>query len=698
MKILSLPLLAAPILLSGSVLVAGSIQDKEEVRLDLESAKALEQRIQAVYETVAPAVVGVLILNENGNQRGEGSGIIIDEDGLVLTVGHNLQEGGPGTPIALVLADGTQVTGKTLGRNDTWDFGLIQIDEDGPFPFAEMAAKDDLAQNEVVLTIGHPNGMRAGRPPVLRVGSTARRGTVRQRRVDWIQHTGKIMPGDSGGGVFDLRGRVVGVNSWINTDALQNFATTMEQLRKQFDQLAASKVVRGQRRGPSGSVNVLGLRVASDKESGGLRVLTVVEDTLAEAVGFQAGDLLFTSQREGDEEVELQFRRGLQRYLDEIWKIKDPKDRQLTFVGERENPKTKEAEELRLTFQLKQHVVAEETFPQIVWPRADLTFETDSPTVLDSEVSVAMARAMAGLTEPLKSTVFEVRELDKRDAVVSLAVSVDDGFLVTVASALRGPVAVRPKGGEWVQAQRLAEDEATDLLLLGVELAEAEPVSFVSVPPLKPGRVLGAAGPNGRVLTSGVVGIEAMRITRQPNGFLGVRTRDDQGSGARIEFIVEDSAASRSDLELGDVITAVNGEPTGGINSLLSQLRRREVDEMVEFTILRGDEEIVYDIRIGENPDRVYGGGMRHVANRTKTNRRKTDYAEAVRHDLNLSPENVGAPLLSLEGNVVGLHVSRADRPGGFLIPSAQVVAAIHRMRSMFEASLEVEPSAAGER
>ena len=119
---------------------------------------------------------------------------------------------------------------------------------------------------------------------------------------------------------------------------------------------------------------------------------------------------------------------------------------------------------------------------------------------------------------------------------------------------------------------------------------------------------------------------------------------------------------------------------------------------MVEFTILRGDEEIVYDIRIGENPDRVYGGGMRHVANRTKTNRRKTDYAEAVRHDLNLSPENVGAPLLSLEGNVVGLHVSRADRPGGFLIPSAQVVAAIHRMRSMFEASLEVEPSAAGER
>jgi serine protease Do len=701
MKILSLPLLIAPILLSGSVLITDSVQDKEEVNLDLEGAKLLEQRIQAVYENVSPAVVGVLILNGRGDQRGEGSGIIIDEDGLVLTVGHNLQEGGPGTPIALVLSDGTQVTGKTLGRNDTWDFGLIQIDEDGPFPFAEMAPKDDLAQHEVVLTIGHPNGMRAGRPPVLRVGSTAERGTISRRRVRWVQHTGKIMPGDSGGGVFDLEGRIVGVNSWINAEALENFATSMQQLRAQFDQLAAGKVVRGQRgqrSRPRGPLNEMGLRVRSENRPTGLRVLAVVDNTLAEAVGFQAGDLMFTIQVADEEPIDLEYRRDLDRFLSSAWKIEDPEDRELTFIGKRKNASTKKLEDLRINFQLKKHVVVEKDFPKIAWPDAELTFENASPSVLDTEVSLAMAQAMKSLAEPLKRTVFEVRELDKKTTAVSLAIAVEEGFLVTVASALRGPLAVRPEGGEWAIARRLAEDEATDLLLLGVDLEEVEAVTFTNASPLAPGLILGAAGVDGQVLTSGVVGTEAMRITRQPNGFLGVQTRDQDGTGARIELIVEDSAASRSELELGDVITAVNGEPTGGLNSLLSQLRRREVDEMVEFTIQRGDDEIVYDIRIGENPRTVFGGGMRHVANRTKTNRRKTDYAQAVRHDLNLLPNQVGAPVIDLDGNVVGLHVSRADRPGGFLIPSAQVVAAIHRMRASFEASLEVEGSKDSER
>src|SRR5262249_29460282 len=166
-----------------------------------EDLKVIQQQVRKVLDKVLPCTVGVRI------GPGQGSGVVVSKDGYVLTAGH--VSGPPGRPAVVILPSGKKVKAKTLGVNRGMDSGLIKITEEGEWPFAEMGKSADLKKGQWCLAVGHPGGFRPDRTPVVRLGRVV-------TNLKSIVHTDcTLVGGDSGGPLFDLEGKVIGIHSRI---------------------------------------------------------------------------------------------------------------------------------------------------------------------------------------------------------------------------------------------------------------------------------------------------------------------------------------------------------------------------------------------------------------------------------------------------------------------------------------------------
>jgi serine protease Do len=186
--------------------------------------REMEAHVQKVVIKVMPSVVGLRIGN------GQGSGVIVSEDGYVLTAGH--VSGDPHQTVRITFPDGKELKGKSLGRNIDVDSGLIKITSEGKFPFLEMGQSSDLKLGQWVIAIGQPGGFRPGRAPVVRVG----RILSLSRSV--IRTDCALVGGDSGGPLFDMQGRVIGIHSRIGDTIHENVHVPVDNYRKTWTRLA----------------------------------------------------------------------------------------------------------------------------------------------------------------------------------------------------------------------------------------------------------------------------------------------------------------------------------------------------------------------------------------------------------------------------------------------------------------------------
>jgi serine protease Do len=179
--------------------------------------------VQKVIAKVLPATVGVRI----GNSAG--SGVIVSEDGLVMTAGHVV--GKPGQDVTFFFHDGKTAKGKTLGMFVTADAGMMKITDAGKYPFVELGTSADLKSGTWCVALGHPLGYQPGRPPVVRVGRVLR---IREAV---IQTDCTLVGGDSGGPLFDLQGRVIGIHSRIAGPTDVNLHVPVDIFRENWDRL-----------------------------------------------------------------------------------------------------------------------------------------------------------------------------------------------------------------------------------------------------------------------------------------------------------------------------------------------------------------------------------------------------------------------------------------------------------------------------
>lgn len=218
------------LLIATAVPVRVSAQVAKPSAQDLER---LEQRMIAVGEKAKACTVALRLPSEDG---GVASGVIVSADGLVLTAGHCVPD--PGTPIEIILDDGRKLEGEPLGRNGLTDAGLVRIKTPGKWPFVEMGSSIALRPRQLCLGAGHPGGRDPSRTAPLRLG------IIRDVPTQWrrfLRTSCLIAPGDSGGPLFDLEGRVIGIHSYISPDLRSNYQVPIDTFREDWKRLLAGE-------------------------------------------------------------------------------------------------------------------------------------------------------------------------------------------------------------------------------------------------------------------------------------------------------------------------------------------------------------------------------------------------------------------------------------------------------------------------
>jgi len=173
---------------------------------DLRELQAAEKRTREVAERLVGATVCV------ARGGASGSGVIVSEDGLILTAAHVIP--GPGTECTVTLADGRRAKAKALGCDPSRDAGMVRITDAGKWPFVEMGRSADLKLGQWCLATGHPGGLVAGRKAPLRLGRILANGKGEAMH-SGILTDATVCPGDSGGPLFDLEGKVIGIHTNI---------------------------------------------------------------------------------------------------------------------------------------------------------------------------------------------------------------------------------------------------------------------------------------------------------------------------------------------------------------------------------------------------------------------------------------------------------------------------------------------------
>jgi len=284
-----------------------------------EDLKAIQDHVKKVIKKVTPAVVGIQM------GASAGSGVIIDEEGHVLTAGH--VSGKPGRECTVIMPDGKRLKAKTLGQNVGIDSGMIQITEKGKYPYVKMGDSGAVKTSDWVLSIGHPGGFKPTRSTVVRLGRVVRTNK------SLIQTDCTLVGGDSGGPLFDMQGRVIGIHSRIGPPITENVHVPVNTYKETWDRLAKGDSWGGFSIPFFGDkqANPAYLGVVFDRDTKDLKIDEVGEGTPAEKAGLKVGDVIV-----GIDEVKMKDRTELFDFMAK----KKPND-EVTVVVKRDGEEKK---------------------------------------------------------------------------------------------------------------------------------------------------------------------------------------------------------------------------------------------------------------------------------------------------------------------------------------------------------------------
>jgi serine protease Do len=238
--------------------------------------RAIEQHVTALVARVSPAVVAVEIGNSSG------SGVVISAEGLVLTAGHVADH--PRRTVILKFPDGKTARGKTLGADQDADTGLIQIIEPGPWPHVSVGDLDHAQRGDWTLAMGNPGGFDLTRSLVTRLGRIIRLAP------DVVQTDCTIFPGDSGGPLFDMYGRVIAIHTAIANSTAENFHVPITEFYDTWAELSGAADLTAAPLPAERPVAYSGASVVDDAQ--GCRVSKIDQNSPAAKASLKVGDLV----------------------------------------------------------------------------------------------------------------------------------------------------------------------------------------------------------------------------------------------------------------------------------------------------------------------------------------------------------------------------------------------------------------------
>ena len=239
-------------------------------------------------------------------ERGQGSGVIIDQNGLVLTNAHVVERV---DLVSITLADGTNYDGKVLGSDSITDLALVQVIEDINSKVAPLGDSEKLEVGDWAIALGTPYGLE--KTVTLGIISSLHRDInslgFSDKRLDLIQTDAAINPGNSGGPLVNSSGEVIGINTLVRSGpgAGLGFAIPINLARRVSEQLLED----GQVIHPYLGVQLISLNAKIAKEHNndpnslvqlpersGALIQSVVPNSPAERAGLKRGDLVIAAE------------------------------------------------------------------------------------------------------------------------------------------------------------------------------------------------------------------------------------------------------------------------------------------------------------------------------------------------------------------------------------------------------------------
>ena len=220
-----------------------------------------KHRLTEAKESVSPAIekakLATIRIRRTGEQIGF-SAVVVTADGYVTTCAHAFWPL-PGDAVTISLPDGRDTAGKVLGADWVSDISLVKITEKGPWPHAELGNSTIMGPNEPCVVMGYPVSHKDRQPLV-------RRAHIVNQQGDYYlspSPSGETYGGDSGGGVFDLEGRLVAVIQGQSFSGIGQHGR-VELFREHWDFLAAGKPVDVMSTEPYGQITEAFGRLAND--------------------------------------------------------------------------------------------------------------------------------------------------------------------------------------------------------------------------------------------------------------------------------------------------------------------------------------------------------------------------------------------------------------------------------------------------
>ncbi len=287
-----------------------------------------EEPVVAVAEALSPSVVLVTVDASLG--FGLGSGIVWDADNGYIVTNAHVVEGAE--EVAVTLSDGTRLAGEVVGGSSSHDVAVVRVDPDAaalvPATFAPVSS---VRVGQLAVAIGSPLGLTgtvtAGIVSAVRIQVQGGADPTAPVPVEMIQTDAAINRGNSGGALADWQGRVIGMNTLIQTNTGGSIGLGFAVPSDTVD-LIATRIVGGE----SLELGFLGISgKAGDGDAAGVVVVEVVAGSPAEAAGLLAGDVIVSLDsepmsdiaelsaaiklRRPGEDVELTIRRGDDLYV-----------------------------------------------------------------------------------------------------------------------------------------------------------------------------------------------------------------------------------------------------------------------------------------------------------------------------------------------------------------------------------------------
>lgn len=613
------------------ILVSSTALNAAEFDVD-----SLQQRIYSTIEAVKPAVVSI-------RQRGSMfSGVIVSKEGHILSAGHAVR---PGERYQILLPDGRSLNARGKGSNQQADCALLQITSKvDDLPYVQMGESKSLVRNQPCLSISFPGGQGTRGVPVVRFGRLVRSGRGR----GMLQSTAVMQPGDSGGPLFDLEGRVIGIHSRIGQSMDRNFEVPVDIFKKFWNELNREQSFT--QSGPP--VPLLGFQGTNRRDGTGIDVNEIIDDSLADKHGVEKNDVIQELYGTKTPSIDA-LRKALIAARD------DDTEEIIVKVLRGE-----EDIELNVPFDVER-----DSAPKVELPDYD-DKEFPEPKGFDQ---------LANLPKQ-----FSDLESDLDDVCVEISSTLSDGEELSIVGTLikatpfivskNSMVAENPttkQDDSELQLEVVARDNENDLILLkspnensvGIDLSQ----QVNDIPGI--GSFLITPDSNGAGLIS-VVGTKAFSSRKQQSrGYLGVMPADykDKG-GAVLQQVTEDGAAERAGLKVGDIVTKLNETMITTHMEMRRFLGTVDPNATVVATITRDDEELEKTIRLG-----AYPSMSNHAADKMNKSGRRDGFSKVIPHDADLKPTDCGGPIFDLNGNFLGLNIARNSRVRSYILPHAIV-------------------------